>query len=229
MLEARLEAEAEARRALQRRLEEQRCEADHHRRELGAQYEKRLTDLCRRLEATSAEAGSSASGLRGSILAGGCCRLDGRELHVLTSARREAAAKQAPTRHSFRNHPRVPPGSQQVTLTGDELEALRRQAAEQEMLVAALNEENQLAAQRLQQLRAEQQHVAAEAASQVEELQRALAAALAERERQPPGTQAVDAARLQELLRLQGELEAARAAAAQHDAELRRQVGDARA
>ena len=111
-----------------------------------------------------------------------------------------------------------------MTLSASEVEALRRQAAEQEMLLAALNAENELAAQRLQQQRAEQQRAAAEAAAQVEELQRALAAALAERERQPPGTPAVDAARLQELLRLQGELGAARGTAAEHEVQLRRQV-----
>lgn len=41
----------------------------------------------------------------------------------------------------------------------------------------------------------------------------------------PPGTPGVDAARLTELLRLQGELEAVRTAAAQRERELRTQVG----
>lgn len=71
VLEAKLQAEAEARRSLQRRLEDQRSEAERQRQQLGQEYEDRLAGLCRRLEA-AAETGGSASSLRRSILSGGC-------------------------------------------------------------------------------------------------------------------------------------------------------------
>lgn len=121
--------------------------------------------------------------------------------------------------------PPRPAGSQQLTLTGGELEALRRQLADQEILLKAYQAENELAAQRIKQQQAEHKSQAAEAAAEMEELQHALTASHADRERQPPGTPAVDAARLQELLQLQSELEAARGTVAQHGRELQQQVG----
>lgn len=105
-----------------------------------------------------------------------------------------------------------------------EQDALRRQLEDQELLLKAYQAENELAVARIKQQAAEQQRQAAEAARQVEELQQALALAQAERARQPPATPAVDAARLQQLLRLQADLESVRAAASQREGELQRQV-----
>lgn len=125
-------------------------------------------------------------------------------------------------------HSPAPPctGSQQLTLSGGELEALRRQLAEQELLLRAYDAENQLAAARLKEQQGEQRRQAAEAAERERELRLALAQTQAERERQPPGTPTVDAARLQELLRLQAELEAVRGSAQQRERDLQQQVGD---
>lgn len=115
-------------------------------------------------------------------------------------------------------------GSQQVTLSAQEQEALRRQLADQDLLIRAFQAENELAVARMKQQAAESQRAAAEAGAQMAELQQRLAQAQQERERQPPGTPAVDAARLQELLRLQAELDGARAAAAERERELLQQT-----
>ena len=80
-----------------------------------------------------------------------------------------------------------------------------------------------MAVGRMRQQQAEAQRVAAEAQRQVGELQVALARQ--ERERQPPPTPGVDGARLQELLRLQAELESVRAGAWQREHELQQRVG----
>lgn len=115
-------------------------------------------------------------------------------------------------------------GSQQLTLSGSELESLRRQLADQEVLLRAYDAENQLAAARLKEQQAQQRRQAAEAAEREQELQQALVQARAERERQPPSTPAVEAARLQELLKLQAEMGTLRGAAAQREQELKHQV-----
>lgn len=121
--------------------------------------------------------------------------------------------------------PLPPADSQSLTLNGAELSALRRQLGEQELLIKAFQAENELAADRNRQLQVEQQRHAAAAAAQLEELQRALALAHVQAERQPPpGTPAVEAARLQELLSLQAELDGAQAAAAQRERELQQQA-----
>lgn len=101
---------------------------------------------------------------------------------------------------------------------------LRRQLADQEVLLRAYDAENQLAAARLKEQQAEQRRQAAEAAEREQELRQALVQAQAELERQPPSTPAVDAARLHELLKLQVELGAVRGAAAQREQELKQQV-----
>jgi len=106
-----------------------------------------------------------------------------------------------------------------------EQEVLRRQLAEQELLLKAYQAENEMAVARIKQQAAQHAAAAAEATRQIEELQQALAVAQVERERRPPRTPAVDAARLQELLRLQAELESTRAAAAQQEREAQQQVG----
>ncbi|PRW45588.1 hypothetical protein C2E21_5890 [Chlorella sorokiniana] len=186
VLAAKLEAEAEARRAAQRQLVEQRAEAEQQRLALGQQYEARLAALRQELQ-QAAEEGAGAA-LRKSILAG---------------------------------------GSQQLTLSGGELDLLRRQLADQEVLLRAYDAENQLAAARLKEQQAEQRRQAAEAEQREQEVRLALAQAQAELERQPPGTPAVDAARLQELLKLQAELGAARGAAAQRERELKQQLDQA--
>lgn len=120
--------------------------------------------------------------------------------------------------------PTLSAGSQQLTLSNDELELLRRQLADQEVLLRAYDVENQLAAARLKEQHAEQRRQATEAVEREQVLAQALAQAQAELERQPPGTPAVDAARLQELLKLQAELGAVRGAAAQRERELKQQV-----
>lgn len=77
VLQARLEAEAEARAAAHRHLAEQRAEAERHRQALGERYEARLAALRRELQ-EAAEAGAGAE-LSRSILVGGeatqrsCC------------------------------------------------------------------------------------------------------------------------------------------------------------
>lgn len=153
VLEAKLEAEAEARAALQRRLSEQRAEAERDRQALGRRYEADLAALRREMEEAADAAGGGPGG-------------------------------------------------------------------EQEALLRAYQAENELAAQRLRQQQADAQRAAAEAAAHAEELSVQLLAARAERERVAPSTPAVDAARLQELLRLQGEVDAVREAAAQREQEL---------
>jgi hypothetical protein len=102
--------------------------------------------------------------------------------------------------------------------------ALRRQLAEQELLLKAYQAENELAVGRMRQQQAEAQRQAAETQQQVQELQVALALAQQERERQPPPTPALDGARLQEPLCLQAELESVRAGAWQRQHELQQQV-----
>lgn len=92
------------------------------------------------------------------------------------------------------------------------------------MLLRAFQAENELAAQRIKQLQGEQQRQAAAAAEQREELQQALLLARQDSERRPPGTPALEAARLQELLSMQAELERAREGAAQRERELQQQV-----
>jgi hypothetical protein len=116
-------------------------------------------------------------------------------------------------------------GSGQLILSAVDQDALRRQLAEQELLLKAYQTENELAVGRMRQQQAGVQRLAAEAQRQVEELQVALALAQHERERQPPPTPAVDGARLQELLRLQAELENVRAGTWQRERELQQQVG----
>ena len=71
VLAARLEAEAEARRAAQRQLAEHRAEAEQQRHALGQEYEARLAALLQQLQ-QAAEQGAGAV-LRRSILAGGGC------------------------------------------------------------------------------------------------------------------------------------------------------------
>ena len=110
-------------------------------------------------------------------------------------------------------------------LSAADQEALRRQLAEQELLLKAYQAENELAVGRMRQQQAEAERLAAEAQQQVEQLQVALALAQQERERQPPPTPALDGARLQELLRLQAELDSVRAGAWQRERELQQQVG----
>ncbi len=71
VLAARLEAEAQARRAAQRQLAEQRAEAEQQCQALGQEYEARLAALRQELQ-QAAEQGAGAV-LRRSILAGGGC------------------------------------------------------------------------------------------------------------------------------------------------------------
>lgn len=117
-------------------------------------------------------------------------------------------------------------GAGQLVLSAADQAALRRQLAEQELLLKAYQAENELAVGRMRQQQAEAQRQAAETQQQVQELQVALALALAqqERERQPPPTPALDGARLQEPLCLQAELESVRAGAWQRQHELQQQV-----
>lgn len=71
VLAARLEAEADARRAAQRQLAAQRAEAEQQRQALAQQYEARLVALRQELQ-QAAEEGAGAA-LRRSILVGGGC------------------------------------------------------------------------------------------------------------------------------------------------------------
>lgn len=71
VLAARLEAEADARRAAQRHLAAQRAEAEQQRQALAQQYEARLVALRQELQ-QAAEEGAGAA-LRRSILVGGGC------------------------------------------------------------------------------------------------------------------------------------------------------------
>ncbi len=84
-----------------------------------------------------------------------------------------------------------------------------------------------MAAERLRLQAAEHERCRAKQERQIAELQQALVR-LQERERQPPADPAADAARLQEVLRLQADLQHVRAGADQRERELLQQVGLAR-
>lgn len=81
-----------------------------------------------------------------------------------------------------------------------------------------------MAAERLRVQAADHKRCMSERDQQVAELQQAFMQAQ-ERARQPPTTPAADAARLQEVLRLQADLQSVQAAAERRERELLQQVG----
>lgn len=110
---------------------------------------------------------------------------------------------------------------------GSELRRLEQQLAEQEMLLQAYKAENEMAAERLRVQAADHKRCMSERDQQVAELQQAFMQAQ-ERARQPPTTPAADAARLQEVLRLQADLQSVQAAAERRERELLQQVEEQR-
>ncbi|GAB4821522.1 hypothetical protein N2152v2_008568 [Parachlorella kessleri] len=136
---------------------------------------------------------------------------------------------------------RIQSGATQVILTGEDLEALRTEMQDHEMLLQAYQAENELAVERMKAMQS--QHIqdmsaAAEKRQQLERELSLLSASASDRgehpqHQRPPATPqagvGVNAARLHEVLSLQSQLEAIQEAAFLTEQELRAKVGLAEA
>lgn len=102
-----------------------------------------------------------------------------------------------------------------------DLANLRKEREEQELLIAALGKENELAVERIRNMQFEHRRQLEAAAAEARDLRIALTEVQVADHRRPPQTPAADAARLQEMLGLQAQLHGAREQAAEQVAELR--------